>query len=55
MDPLTLQKVKSQLKDEGQMRPEIHLLVSTHTVEFNFEQRYRSRLGSENSTFNYFL
>ncbi len=47
--------IQSQLKDERQVRPEIHVLFSPVAIKFNFEQRCRSRSGCENSTFNYFL
>jgi len=35
-------RVRSQPKDERQIGPEIDVLVSTHAVKFNFEQRGRS-------------
>jgi len=43
------------LKDNWQVWPEIHVLSSLVAIEFNFEQKCRSRLGCENSTFNHLL
>jgi len=34
-----------QLKDERQVRPEIHILFSPLAVKFDFEERCRSRSG----------
>jgi hypothetical protein len=47
--------VQSQLEDERQVRPEIHLLLSPVAIKFDLEERRRSRSGRENSTVNYFL
>jgi hypothetical protein len=52
--PLSISPVELQLKDYRQVRSEIHMLFSPVTVKFNFEQRWGSRSGFENSAFQLF-
>jgi len=39
--------LQSQLKDDRQVRPEIHVLFSPVAIKFDFEQRRRFRSGCE--------